>query len=148
MNDNLPSMDLVVSRNPKQKQIPASRIIIYIVLFCLAGLFLAYFKINNQGSYNNKPRAELRFYLGDKTRQFERELPQSVNILQALTEVTASNNINFSYAVSGGKIDIVELDDADRLTVWKVYVNGALVSRELLDKYLIQNGDRVEVKKD
>ena len=83
-------------------------------------------------------------------RFFEGEVVKDMTILDALSMAVSVGKIKLKYAIDiSGNVNIMEIDDhtngtSDKYFVF--YLNSKIVATKDLNKELVNNGDRIEIK--
>ncbi len=122
------------------------QIVLLIVLIGIASSFKLFFNLSN----GNTGLATLAINFETEKRFFEGEVAKDMTILDALNAAVSIGKIKLNYAIDrSGNVSIAEIDGYTNEVGNKYfvfYLNSSKVATKDLNKKIIHNGDKIEVR--
>lgn len=123
------------------------QIILLIVLLGIISFFKPSFNLSDS---NPSGTATLFINLETEKRFFEGEVVEGMTILDALSMAVSVGKIKFNFTIDeSGNVNVLEIDghiNGVSNKYFAFYLNSGKVDPEDLNKELIHNGDRIEIR--
>ena len=120
---------------------------IALIVVGILSLFRLSFDFSNS---NNKDLATLIINFETEKRLFEGEVVKDMTILDALSMAVSVGKIKLNYAINdSGEVNILEIDDhinGIENKYFVFYLNSKRIDTKNLNKEMVHNGDRIEIK--
>ncbi len=121
-----------------------------IFLIALIGI-IVFFKLSFDFSSNSTPvLATLVINFETEKRFFEGEVVKNMTILDALNAAVSVGKIKFNYAIDkAGNVDIMEIDghiNGSGNKYFTFHLNSKKIATKDLNKKLVNNGDKIEIR--